>query len=583
MCVGAETSTVRSIAAGDYVAEALIGFIRSEGAAQRGHGGERALLDHLVGTYEILHRWNQPAQLQHAALLHSVYGTDVYGWQSLPLSRRGELRTIAGAQAERLAYLFSVTPRGPLFAGTHLWARDLPTRAPGGDPNTDDEPPADRAELDALVLLHMANLAEQARAQDGSPGRWLVKVRDLAELLIAGDAVTPPPFVAGLATCSEADESLAARAYRTGVARAADPDAMANHLALAAATCPAVPEPCVWMAHLSLTQGDPSTARGWARHAQQRLRSLGTAWDKRLTFDEWLELTERLQAVPDRKLSEAAAVVDPRTLFDAALAGSGNPVAGSDVPAFTERPVTPADAAAGRQRFHRYVETFADAEGPAVRGVYPELVSQPWFNPSDFPLVSYLESHSEAIRDEILALESRFQRESERITRAGDWDVVFLYERGRRRDDVCDACPVTTVGIESHPTMRTVTGLIYASRMRPGTHIQAHRGPTNLRVRCHLGIKVPDGDCAIRVGDHTQQWRDGRCLVFDDYFEHEAWNHTEEDRIILIVDLWHPGLSATEVRLLEGLHTYTYQHARQLNRYWSSNAQAAANRPTGDP
>jgi aspartate beta-hydroxylase len=157
--------------------------------------------------------------------------------------------------------------------------------------------------------------------------------------------------------------------------------------------------------------------------------------------------------------------------------------------------------------------------------------------------------------------------------------VVFLYERGRRRDEVCDACPVTTHGIETHAAMRTVSGLIYVSRMRAGTHIRAHRGPTNLRLRCHLGIEVPDGDCAIRVGDETRRWREGECLVFDDHFEHEAWNHTTGDRIVLIVDLWHPELSMTEVRLLEGLHRYVYAHARQLNRYWSSN-DAAAKGPT---
>ena len=90
---------------------------------------------------------------------------------------------------------------------------------------------------------------------------------------------------------------------------------------------------------------------------------------------------------------------------------------------------------------------------------------------------------------------------------------------------------------------------------------------------------MPDGDCAIRVGDDTRRWREGACLVFDDYFEHEAWNRTTEDRIVLIVDLWHPDLSADEVRLLEGLHRYAYAQARQLNRYWSSNAAAAARSP----
>jgi aspartate beta-hydroxylase len=121
-----------------------------------------------------------------------------------------------------------------------------------------------------------------------------------------------------------------------------------------------------------------------------------------------------------------------------------------------------------------------------------------------------------------------------------------------------------------------LAGLIYVSRMRAGTHIAAHRGPTNVRLRCHLGVTVPPGDCAIRVGDETRRWVEGECLVFDDHFEHEAWNHTEADRIVLIADLWHPDLSAAEIRLLEGLHRYADAAARQLNRYWSSNAVARA-------
>jgi aspartate beta-hydroxylase len=196
-------------------------------------------------------------------------------------------------------------------------------------------------------------------------------------------------------------------------------------------------------------------------------------------------------------------------------------------------------------------------------------------------VVSYLESHYAEIRRELLALEpARFHPESEPISRTGDWDVLFLYERGRRHDDICSACPVTTRGIEGYPTVRTIAGLIYVSRMRGKTHIQPHRGPTNLRVRCHLGIQVPGGDCAIRVGDETRSWQEGKCIVFDDHFEHEAWNATDEDRIVLIVDLWHPGLSATEVGLLESLHGYTFAQARNLSGYWAANARAAA--PRGD-
>ncbi|MGB9182572.1 MAG: aspartyl/asparaginyl beta-hydroxylase domain-containing protein [Solirubrobacteraceae bacterium] len=559
----------------DGTAEELISFLRSEGAARRGHGDDRALLDHLVGTYETVRRWNQPAQLQHAALIHSVYGTDVYRQQLLPGCRRQELASIVGDEAERLAYLFAVTPRDPLLAGTHTWAPDLPTPPPQGEP-ANHEPPASRAELDGLILLHMANLAEQARAADGSPGRWLVRLRELAELLIASETVTLPLFIAGLAAFSDADELLARRAYGAGIAEG-DDQARANQLALAAAVCPVVPEPCLWQAVISSSRGDLPSARSWARLARGRLLDLGTAWDKRLTFDEWLQLALLLEQATDRVLSTpVGAIAEPRTLFEAVGPGRLDRGSASGAPMFAERSVASPDAAVGVRRFHRYVETFAQTDDPASRPLYPQLDSQPWYDPSEFPLAGYLESNYEAIRDEILALEAAsFHRESERIQRSGDWDVAFLYERGRRRDEVCDACPVTTRGIESYPAVRTVAGLAYASRMRAGTHIQAHRGPTNLRVRCHLGIQVPDGDCAIRVGEQTEHWQAGRCLVFDDHFEHEAWNHTEQDRIVLIVDMWHPGLSDAEVRLLEGLHSYVSAYARQLNRYWSSNAAAA--------
>jgi aspartate beta-hydroxylase len=129
--------------------------------------------------------------------------------------------------------------------------------------------------------------------------------------------------------------------------------------------------------------------------------------------------------------------------------------------------------------------------------------------------------------------------------------------------------------IETAGSMRTASGLIYVSRMRAGTHIGAHRGPTNLRLRCHLGISVPEGDCAIRVGEETRRWSEGECLIFSDYYEHEAWNHSEDDRIVLIVDLWHPGLSRIEIDLLAGLHRYAHAYGSRLSRYWAANAAAA--------
>jgi Aspartyl/Asparaginyl beta-hydroxylase len=491
----------------------LIAFLDAEGAGDVSHSRGRSLLDHLVDTAGIVRRWAQPEWLADAALIHSVYGTEAFHAQLVSLSRRSELATVAGDRAERLAYLFSVTPRRPLLAGTHLWARNLPSVES-----------ATRDELDALVLLHMANIAEQAS------GLWLARLRELAELLPESDR---PLFTTQLASFDEEDEALTRTAYLDGLAG----DGSEARLALAAAACPVVAEPCVWLAHLAASQDDDAASRAWAAQARKRLWALGTAWDKRRSFDDWLAAIDSLES-------------------------RANDVS-----------IAPRDAEAGRTRFQRYVEGFVDDGRRRPGLVYPDLPSRPWHDPRDFPLVAYLESHFDEIRAELLAL-TDFHPESERIGRTGDWDVAFLYERGRRHDDACDACPVTTRGVEMHSTVRTLAGLIYVSRMRAHTHIEAHRGPTNLRVRCHLGLQVPDGDCAIRVGDETRRWDEGRCLVFDDHFEHEAWNHTDDDRVVLIVDLWHPALSDAEVRLLGGLDTYTQVHAERLARYWSTNARA---------
>jgi Aspartyl/Asparaginyl beta-hydroxylase len=564
----------------DDTARAILDVLRVHGADGLRHGHGRTLLDHLVGTYLIVRSWREPVWLQHAALIHSVYGTDAYDEQLFLLSARRELATVAGDQAERLAYLFCVTPRAPLLAGTHRWARELPQRF---ENRHRDQPlaPANSDELAALVLLHMANLAEQARAPDGSPGRWLARIGALADLVGDAEGVTPPVFSTHLATFSEVDESLARRVYRDAIGRADDPDARARRFGLAAAVCPVVAEPCVWLAYLSRLKEDFITCRSWAAHARNRLLELGTPWDKRLTLRAWHTIIDALELPEGHCRLAPETIAHPRALFETVANRTGAARSTASASSRSRLAIKPPDAAAGNKRFQRYVEALGAGDGPRPGAVYPDLVGQPWHNPADFALVTYLESNYPAIRDEIFALgAARFHRESERIKRAGDWDVAFLYERGRRHDELCAMCPVTARGVDTYPTMRTSAGLIYVSRMRAATHIEAHRGPTNLRVRCHLAIQAPAGDCGIRVGDETRRWHEGKCLVFDDYFEHEAWNHTEEDRVVLIVDLWHPGLSATEVALLEGLHAYTHAYAQTLSRYWAANA-AVSRRVSG--
>jgi aspartate beta-hydroxylase len=215
------------------------------------------------------------------------------------------------------------------------------------------------------------------------------------------------------------------------------------------------------------------------------------------------------------------------------------------------------DVQKARKRFCQYLDAFADNPGNTARRTYPGLESRPWHDPGDFPLAHYLERHFAAIRAEILALDpDAYQVEADPIDRTGNWDVLFFYEMGRRIAETCDACPVTVKGLDPFSAMRTGPGVIYVSRLRPQTHIASHRGSLNVRLRCHLGIVVPDGGCAIRIGGETRSWQEGRCMVLDDHFEHEAWNRTRHDRLVLVVDMWHPDLAPTEIRLLTALHRY---------------------------
>jgi hypothetical protein len=83
------------------------------------------------------------------------------------------------------------------------------------------------------------------------------------------------------------------------------------------------------------------------------------------------------------------------------------------------------------------------------------------------------------------------------------------------------------------------------SALRPHTRIPPHTGVANFRLLVHLPLVLP-GNCFFRVGGETRPWRLGEAWVFDDTIEHEAWNDSDQLRVILICDLWNPRLRADE-------------------------------------
>jgi aspartyl/asparaginyl beta-hydroxylase (cupin superfamily) len=88
--------------------------------------------------------------------------------------------------------------------------------------------------------------------------------------------------------------------------------------------------------------------------------------------------------------------------------------------------------------------------------------------------------------------------------------------------------------------------------LAPHTEIPRHHGLANYKLVAHLALDIP-GDCGIRVGGHARSWQQGQVLLFDDSFAHEAWNHSDRHRTVLIFDVWHPALTIVERRALTRL------------------------------
>jgi len=106
----------------------------------------------------------------------------------------------------------------------------------------------------------------------------------------------------------------------------------------------------------------------------------------------------------------------------------------------------------------------------------------------------------------------------------------------------------------------------YFSVLTTRTRLPPDTGTTNTRSIVHLPLVIPEG-CGFRVGAEVRTWTKGKAWVFDDSIEHEAWNDSNEIRIILIFDIWNPLLSVAERDLVRAL-------TLGIGRYYGAGAPA---------
>ncbi|HVQ07747.1 MAG TPA: aspartyl/asparaginyl beta-hydroxylase domain-containing protein [Allosphingosinicella sp.] len=133
------------------------------------------------------------------------------------------------------------------------------------------------------------------------------------------------------------------------------------------------------------------------------------------------------------------------------------------------------------------------------------------------------------------------------LNRNKAWTAIHLVQNGVTSEANARHCPavMALLGNLEQPAIPRRGPNAMFSLLAPGAHIPPHTGVANTRLVCHLPLIVPGG-CWFRVGAETRPWEPGKAWIFDDTIEHEALNPSDALRVILIVDTWHPDLSAAE-------------------------------------
>jgi aspartyl/asparaginyl beta-hydroxylase (cupin superfamily) len=229
----------------------------------------------------------------------------------------------------------------------------------------------------------------------------------------------------------------------------------------------------------------------------------------------------------------------------------------------------------------RFAEALAIAKGKQpvylqepTSFYFPGLPQAPWYSRETFPWVTELEAAVPQMRAEVgqvLADEQGHvpyvQEDSDRASRGHSllndarWSAFHLWKDGEPVEENARRCPfiMRLLEVLPIPVIKRRSPMALISILRPGTHIPPHHGMLNTRLMCHIPLVVPAG-CRLRVGAETRDVVEGRAMIFDDSFEHEAWNDGVSARAVLLFEIWRPEISEEEklalTAMFEGVTGY---------------------------
>lgn len=207
---------------------------------------------------------------------------------------------------------------------------------------------------------------------------------------------------------------------------------------------------------------------------------------------------------------------------------------------------------------------------------FPYLPAIEFFPREDFPWLGLLEEATDDIAAEAMAvLYSRPEGfapyvnapvgtpldEWATLNGSMNWSVYSLWHDGAAVAANQAACPKTCAVLAKLPMCAIpdhAPGAFF-SVLKPRTRLPPHTGTTNARSIVHLPLVIPPG-CRFRVGSQVRSWEKGKVWVFDDSIEHDAWNDSDQVRIILIFDIWNPLLTSAERDLVSAMQVGLRQY-----------------------
>ncbi len=180
----------------------------------------------------------------------------------------------------------------------------------------------------------------------------------------------------------------------------------------------------------------------------------------------------------------------------------------------------------------------------------------PIYDCSQIPEVEIIEQNFEIIKEELFAVlnDDKLKRlafKKKRYHKSPNWEQIELLIYGLNYKEKQQLFPKT------YELLSKIDGVstIYFSFLYKNSDIKAHNGDTDAFYRIHLGMKIPDTlpACGIEIGGNQRAWEEGKCIAFNDIYFHKAWNYTDSERIVLIIDLILPQYRANKQKVNAGV------------------------------